>query len=121
MDKVTPKRHQSKVDNSDTHEDDLCNCNDEYRNTLCPIHDIVPEQNNNNVGGYQNSMLLTDQHIISPHAISFSGHCFICLNCQQPIMHNMHYCPSCGVRVIVQSKIVTNYINDLAKQQGQLR
>ena len=94
----------------------VCNCKDEYRTTLCPIHDVAITEE---VQGYNNKqeIILSDDNIISKEAQMWVGHCFMCTECGGHIMHNMLRCPGCGVRVVIRSKIVTDHIKNLSQKR----
>jgi len=86
-----------------------CTCNDEFKTGLCPV--CFPE--NQDIYDQFKKVLITDANILPQQVETYTGHVFKCPKCQNPIMVNMKFCPSCGVGIILQSKIVTDHINNI--------
>lgn len=91
-----------------------CNCNDEFRTKPCPIHDVNHDgEDKANYG--QESLLITDEDLSREVYGSYTGFKFVCPTCGNPaIMVNNDmgdFCTSCGQKVMVKSKTVTEYLN----------
>lgn len=86
----------------------VCNCNDEFKTGLCPIHhkdkQIIKD------------MIITDELLIPDEIKQIKGLSFKCPKCgEESLMHFYEYCPNCGVKVIIQSKRLTELINAAQK------
>ncbi len=94
--------------------DPLCNCNDEYRTKPCPVH--FADKIQDNFG--EDTLVITDLYIVSDQYRSWSGFVFLCPSCKkEAIMVNedmAKMCCNCGKKVIIRSKIVTDFINKLS-------
>jgi predicted RNA-binding Zn-ribbon protein involved in translation (DUF1610 family) len=84
----------------------VCNCNDEFKTTVCPVHSTVPTQ--------EAGMIVMDEHMVEEEVRPLIGYCFNCPNCKEPsILDMMKYCPACGKRIILRSHKVTAFINQV--------
>ena len=80
----------------------------EFRTELCPIHD------SNIIDSYsENSVIITDGHLLNKDVLPWYGHVFVCPKCEHHVMHHMKFCGGCGVKTIIHSKIVTDQINKM--------
>ena len=100
----------------------ICNCKDEkgnpleFRTTLCPVCDV--NKTNDSKGYIPEKIILNDSNLIvdGEQPKQWIGHAFKCSKCSCMIMHDMKFCPGCGVEVLVQSYTVTKYIQQLSKR-----
>lgn len=89
-----------------------CNCNDPYRTEVCPIH-CKEKPDMAKIRGDMASVV-GDQHLIPDEIGQWMGYAFKCPKCGKPaIMDFMHFCGNCGARILIQSKKVTEFINQL--------
>ena len=96
-----------------------CNCKDEFITTPCPLHGPVRDKPPEFV---EEEILITDVDLNMEQPWGrYYGHIFTCPKCKYPaIMVNENmgkFCVQCGVKVRVQSKVVTEHIRSLNKEQ----
>ena len=94
-----------------------CNCKDKTRTKVCPVHSRHAASAAGTPFG-EDVILVTDDDLNKEKPFStYRGHIFDCPNCSKPsIMVNQNmgeFCVACGVRVRVESKVVTDYIRTL--------
>ena len=92
-----------------------CNCKDEFILTACPVHGPARDKPAEFV---EDVILITDDDLNKEKPFStYRGHIFDCPKCGKPaIMVNQNmgeFCVACGLRVRVESKVVTDYIRSL--------
>ena len=91
--------------------EEKCNCKDEFRTTPCPIHDKdIP------LNYKSKKSLITDVNMIPEQIVTWTGYGFVCPECKAQILHNFKFCAGCGRELVIQSKIVTNYIKTYLQQ-----
>ncbi len=95
-----------------------CNCKDEFITILCPVHGALKEKP---AGFGEDLIIITDNDLNKEKPFStYRGHIFDCPRCGKPsIMVNQNmgeFCVACGVRVRVESKVVTDYLRSLDKE-----
>lgn len=100
-------------------EEPVCTCDDEFATELCPVHDseFISDKAPQTV--YEPGlMVLTDFDLLSYVPVSWTGHPFKCQNeeCNEPVLHFMKYCPSCGRRMKVESETQTRYLRELQEK-----
>ncbi len=91
-----------------------CTCNDEFAVVVCPVHhkevSTVEEE----------TLTITDEYLVSNEMGMWRGYIFMCPDCSKPgIMANPALgkrCACCGRRVLIKSKVVTEVIRKIEKQ-----
>jgi len=109
---MTNENEIEEIEEEEEEIEEGCNCHDEYRTELCPIHDII-----DNKQYIEKDIIITDDHMCPERIVKWVGHAFVCPNCSNYIMHNFKYCAGCGCKITVKSAIVTKIINDMAKNR----
>ena len=94
-----------------------CNCKDKTRTKVCPVHSRHAASAAGTPFG-EDVIIITDDDLNKENPFTtYRGHVFICPKCGKPsIMVNQNmgeFCVACGVRVRVESKVVTDYIRSL--------
>lgn len=92
-----------------------CTCG-EFMTAPCPVHQqAVPGLEEKQFG--HNDVLITDELLLSKEQGIFQGYIFMCPVCKKPaVMVNPDmgkFCCNCGQRVIIHSKIVTDFVKSL--------
>lgn len=105
--------------------DPLCNCDDEFKTTPCPVHFSTPKDPTNNFGEDANT--ITDVFLVPERMRTWEGFVFRCPSCNKDsIMVNSDMaiggkgiCSNgqCGKRALIRSKIVTDFVNSLGKKE----
>lgn len=95
---------------NNTDNKDNCNCNNEFRTEICPVHDKDIDLNND---------ILTDNDIMNNGRLMQTNPAiaFLCKKCNQPVLNYYKYCAECGQRVVIRSRILTDSINKAIKMQ----
>jgi len=91
-------------DNKNKNKSDLvCTCNDEFATKPCPIHHKDKK--------ILRDLIITDELLVPEEVRQWTGLTFICPSCGEPsIMDFMGYCPSCGSKLKIQSRKLTELI-----------
>jgi hypothetical protein len=85
----------------------VCNCEDVYRTTLCPIHDVDKAIAYNNI--------ITDEDLVEGEIRKWTGMCFKCKKCgQESVMDFSKFCGNCGAEVRIQSVKLTAVMNEMS-------
>ena len=99
--------------------DPNCTCNDRYKLSPCPVHYKPPMTKNVNEFGQQ-SIIVTDNNLISDQYILWQGFVFQCPVCRKPsIMVNPtmgKFCCNCGIKIEVQSDFITKLVKKLESE-----
>ena len=103
-----PIESENELDEDEVEYED-CNCDDEFRTEMCPIHDITEPKKY-----IESAITITDDHMCPEMIVKWVGHAFICPGCSNYILHNFKYCAGCGCKVTIKSAIVTKVINNMA-------
>ncbi len=98
----------------------VCTCNDEFATDVCPTHpNAIPTTETpafRFVEDEEEVYIVTDEHVSPELWVRWEGWVFNCPICKAPSimvnkdMNNRCVNPACGVKVKVNSKIVTDYI-----------
>ena len=82
----------------------VCNCEDEYRTSLCPVHDKDRS--------ISHAVIITDEMLHKDELRQWIGLTYQCPKCKKySIMDFMNYCGNCGAEVKLHSRRLTNLIN----------
>lgn len=85
-----------------------CTCRDEFQTRPCPVH-FDQEELENAPAFIDDKLILNEGNMMR-----WEGFSFTCPRCEEKsIMHLFNYCPSCGSKILVQSKKVTEFIRNL--------
>ena len=101
-----PPNFEVHMPNENIQEENLaCTCDDKFVTEPCPVH-------YKNVDTYNGPSIITDELMVKEAPIrQLTGHMFICPQCnEEAILHFFRFCPHCGIEVLVQSTVVTDFI-----------
>lgn len=91
-----------------------CTCDDEFATVVCPVHHEAKSKVE------EETLIVTDEQLISKEMGTWRGFVFMCLNCSKPgIMANPalgNRCACCGRKILIKSKVVTEVIRKIEKQ-----
>lgn len=91
-----------------------CTCNDEFATVVCPVHHEAKSKVEEEI------LIVTDDQLISNEMGVYRGYIFMCPGCGEPgIMANDALgksCTKCKRDVLIRSKIVTETIRKIEKQ-----
>lgn len=89
-------------------QEQVCNCNDEFVNEPCPVH--FPKSQERFA---DEEIIITDKLLVSQKPTNVVDHRFLCPVCNQATLVRLsRYCQFCGVKVKIQSAVVSKYIRD---------
>lgn len=82
-----------------------CTCDDEFQSIPCQVHFNKREFESAPII-VDDSMMLNDGKMVRWEGFQFT--CPICK--EKSLMNNFDYCPNCGKKIELRSKIVTDFI-----------
>ena len=98
-----------------------CTKDDEYKTSPCTCAACISAENTSGIEKQpyvQKGVVVTDNDLVPNEIVQWVGYTFICPSCGKPsILDMMNYCPNCGIRALIRSHKVTDFINKLELKQ----
>ena len=90
-----------------------CSKKAQFRTGPCECDNCMSEATTEQQQREALGVIITDHELLKKELITWTGFVYFCKNCKKPgIMNPMNHCGVCGVKVTINSKVLTDFLND---------